>query len=1137
MDTSADEVHLCHLADVLAGFGPEDGAMEDAVDLLRESPTVEAHGGAPLPTGVVTFLLSDIEGSTKRWEGDEELMRAAIARHCELLGAAIELHGGVRPVEEGEGDSVVGAFGRPSDAVAAALDVQRAFAEESWPDGGVLRVRLALHTGEAQLRGQGGYRGRAVSRGARLRAVAHGGQTVLSDATRDLVADRLPSGATLRDLGTHRLKDLGPPERVWQLCHADIVVDFPPLRSLNAIINNLPAQLTSFVGRDRELAEVGQALEAARLLTLTGVGGCGKTRLALHATAEAAERFPDGVRWVELAPVSDPDLVPYVVARAFGLREEESRPVIETLAEQLAGVDALVALDNCEHLVGACAGLVERLLRAAPALRVVATSREALGVPGEVTWQVPSLDDEAATQLFIERAAQVRPGFSPDADGTILVTQICRRLDGIPLAIELAAARTRLMSPARIAAALDDRFRLLTGGGRTALPRQQTLETSVAWSHDLLDDQERALLRRLAVFAGGFTLDAAETVGAAAPLDQYAVLDVISRLVDKSLVHVDHDAEGRYRLLETIRLYAGQRLVESGESDTTRDRHLAFFLSLAERAEPEIVRGDGADWLAALERDHDNLRTAMEWADSTGASEAFQRLTIALTLFFELHSHLVAGGRWFARALTRDEGPSVVRARALWGAAHVAVYGEDLATLELRAPEALAMAEQVGDGWALGRALNINGLVQAFSEPEAARRILERSIELGRRTGDDWAVVDGWKMLTMTWIFQDDYDALAPALVEFRSVSERLGSQFFIAWYHTTIGWIGTFQGDFARARQALELALAYDAELGGGATAGFATPFVGAIESQTGAYDEALARLERFVERASASGDALGLGCALPFLAQLRVGLGQPSEAVALLEPYIQLSRSLGMAWYLSWDLSILGRALLATGDVDGAQGALDGAKTVAHSIANLRLLAMANHGLGEVARLRGDGIRAEDLYHESLSQRVERQLLPDIAESLEALGGVACDQESYREATRLVGAAAALRRSIGCARWPADVSGHEADVARARQALGDDEFESAWSEGEALSIDEAVTYTCRARGERKRPSAGWASLTPTELEVVKLAAKGLTNPEIGQRLFIGRGTVKTHLAHVFTKLGVSTRSELAAEATRRGL
>ena len=454
--------------------------MESAFDLLRESSTVEARGGAFLPTGVVTFLLSDVAGSAQLWEGDEELMRAAIARHYELLGTAIALHNGVRPVEQGEGDSVVGAFSHPSDAVAAALDVQRAFAEEPWPEDARLRVRLALHTGEAQLRDEGRYVGRAVIRCARLRGVAHGGQTLLSATTRDLVADRLPPGATVRDLGTHRLKDLGQPERVWQLCHPEIPEDFPPLRSLNAVRNNLPAQLTSFVGRDRELAEVGQALEAARLVTLTGAGGCGKTRLALHAAAEAADRYLDGVRWVELAPVSDGSRVAYTVARTFGLVEEEGRPSSTRCASSLPASAVLVILDNCEHVVEPCAELAQALLGAAPGLRVLATSREPLGVPGELIWRVPSLDEDAGVRLFVERAAQVRPGFSAEGADGEAVAQICRRLDGLPLAIELAAARVRMMPPAQIAAALDDRFRLLTGGGRTSMPRQQTLET-VRW--------------------------------------------------------------------------------------------------------------------------------------------------------------------------------------------------------------------------------------------------------------------------------------------------------------------------------------------------------------------------------------------------------------------------------------------------------------------------------------------------------------------------------------------------------------------------------------------------------------------------------------------------------------------------------
>ncbi|MDQ1514891.1 MAG: hypothetical protein QOE80_721 [Actinomycetota bacterium] len=1095
-----------------------------------------ADGGArSLPSGVVTFLLSDVAGSTRLWEGDEQVAAAAIARHYELLAAAIVLHGGVRPEEQGEGDSVVGAFARASDAVAAALDAQRAFAQEPWPEQGTVRIRVALHTGEAHLRDAGNYFGPAIIRCARLRATAHAGQTLLSNATRDLVADLVPDRVTLRDLGSQRLKDLGRPERVWQLCHPDLMVDFPPLRSLEAVTNNLPVQLTSFVGREAELTNLHAALDDNRVVTLTGAGGCGKTRLALHAAAEVVDRHRDGVRWVELGPVSDPELVPYVVARTFGLREEEGRPVIETLSEHLAGVDALLALDNCEHVVGACARLAEDLLKAAPALRLMATSREPLGIPGEVTWRVPSLDDDAATRLFVERAAQVRPGFSPEAAETEVVAQICRRLDGIPLAIELAAARMRMMPPARIAAALDDRFRLLTGGGRTALPRQQTLETSVAWSHDLLDEDERAVLRRLSVFAGGFALDAAESVCAAEALDEYAILDLISRLVDKSLVHVDHETDGRYRLLETIRLYAGQRLLDSGESDVIRARHLDVFLSLAERAEPEIVLADGPAWLNRLERDHDNLRAAMEWADATGGYEPFLRLTTALTLFFELHGHLAAGGRWFARALARDEGPSSVRARALWGAAHVALYSDDYGTLARRAPEALEMAEQVGDEWATGRALNINGLAQAFTEPEAARAVLQRSIELGRQHGDHWAVVDGWKMVTVAWLMQDDYDGLAPALAEFRSVSERLGNRFFIAWYHCTLGWVGMFRGDFTRARRSLETALEYDAELGGAATAGFATAYLGGVESLTGEYDAAELRLSRLLERASAVGDALGAPFAFPSLARLHIGLGAPGVGRALLEPLVEELRS--VPWLFSWALSVLGLAHLAEGEDAAAQTALEEAKAVAATIDNLRLIALADHHLGRLARHRGDAGGAEDLHHEALALQAGRGLLPGVAESLEALAALAADHESYAEATRLLGAASALRRSIGLARWPADQADHDGELARARQALGDGAFEGAWTEGEALSADDAVAYATRARGERKRPSAGWASLTPTETEVVKLAAKGLTNPEIGERLFIGRGTVKTHLAHVFAKLGVNTRSELAAEATRRGL
>ena len=1101
----------------------------------------------PLPGGVVTFLLSDVEGSTRLWEGNEEEMGAAIARHYELLDAAIVLHGGVRPVEQGEGDSVVGAFARPSDAVAAALAVQHAFAEEPWGEGRTLRIRIALHTGEVQLRGQGYYVGRTVIRCARLRAIAHGGQTLVSAATRDLVAERLPDGAALRDLGTHRLKDLGVAERVFQLCHPELPGEFGPLRSVDAVANNLPAQLTSFVGRAAEVAELRGVMTGSRLVTLTGAGGCGKTRLAIHAAAEVTDLHADGVWWVELGALSDPAHLSHVVARALGVRAEESRPILDTLCERLAATSALVVLDNCEHLVAACAELAERLLGAAPGIRLLATSREPLGVRGEVTWRVPPLPEPAAVRLFVERATQVRPAFAPDASEQDLIAGICRRLDGIPLAIELAAARVRMMPPARIAAALNDRFRPLTGGARTALPRQQTLETSVGWSHDLLGADERALLRGLSAFAGGFTLEAAEAVCASEPLDPYAVLDLLTRLVDKSLVGVGEDADGRYRLLETIRLYAAQKLVEAGEAEATRSGHLAYFVALAERSEPESVLADGPVVLARLEREHDNFRAAMEWAEMAGAHEEFLRLVTALALFWELHGHMQAGNGWCARALAHDGGPSVYRARALWAAAHLSLYAGDVATVSGRAPEALAMAEEVGDEWALGRALNTLGFCQAwvFPQPEEAKATLTRSIALARGRGDNWGVGDGWKMLVVSCLLQDDYAGAAAANAELLTVARRLGNRFFLGMYHLGIGWVANRRGDLAVARRELQVALDYDVELGGAATGSCAAALLGELDAITGSPEAGATRIRRLLTRGTSVGnsdrglypDDIGVVLAVPRLARIALGLGAPDEACALTAPMCEELRPLGMPFWLASTLLVLSLARLAVGDDAAAEAAAIEARDLAMAIGNPLQRAEADAQMAELARRRGDAGVAEDLHHDALARRAEHGILLGVAESLEALAGLAAASGSRAEAVRLLAATGALRASLGFVRWPAEVPGHEAAVADLRAELGDEAFDAAWAAGAALSIAEAVAYASRARGERRRPTSGWASITPTELEVVKLAAKGLTNPQIGERLFISRGTVRTHLSHVFAKIGVVTRSELAAEATRRGL
>jgi predicted ATPase/class 3 adenylate cyclase/DNA-binding CsgD family transcriptional regulator len=1104
---------------------------------LADSDVSQAIESA-LPTGMVTLVLTDIEGSTKLWEAGADETAVSVARHYELLDAAITLHGGMRPVEQGEGDSVVGAFSCASDAVAAALDVQRAFAQEPWPAGGEVRVRMALHTGEIRLRDSGNYFGPTIIRCARMRAIGHGGQTLISDATRDLVVDSLPEAAELRELGLHRLKDLGRAERIWQLVHPDLGREFPPLRSLGTLPTNLRAQVSSFVGRDAEIASVRQALREHRLVTLTGTGGCGKTRLALQAAADELDVFPDGVWCAELATVARGSEISQAIAGVFGLREEFGRPLIDTLTEQLHDLGALLVVDNCEQVLDAAAAMIETLLHACPRLRVLATSREPLGVAGEVAWRVPSLDRTTSVALFLERAQQARPGFTPDADASNAIDQIVDRLDGIPLAIELAAARVRMMHPTRIAAALDDRFRLLTGGSRTAMPRQQTLEASVAWSYELLDDAEQALARRLSVLHG-FTLDAAEAVSSDDDADRFGVLDTLTRLVDKSLVHVDHaDRESCYGMLESVRQFLQVRLVESGDADAVRARHFSYFLGLAEQLAPRLALGDGPECLARLETEHDNLDLALEWGDSAAPVGEMLRFATALTLFWELRGHLGKGGRWFARVLGDDDAPPTVeRARALWGAAHVALYGDDFGTMLIRAPQALAMAEAVGDDWAAGRALNSLGFVTALFDPEAGRAQLAQSIELGRASGDDWAVADGWKMTTVAYYAAHDEAGAADALDQFRAVSEDLESEFFLAWYRFMVGYFAMHRGDYGAARAEFARSAESCRLVGDPSTGGFAEAFDLGARAETGDRVGAAAGLDALIARARAAGGGFALSEAVAMRADLSLATGDVATAREYLEPVIEMSRELGVPLWMAQLLRVLGAALRLSGDLDAAQAALDEAGALMAGYKNDWLVALIEYEGALIAHARGESARAEDLLHSALGRQARHDLKPGIAATLDALGALALDSQSASEAVRCFAAADVLRTAIGFASRFFEEAQRASRIELARDSLGEEAFDQHWSEAAILPLGEIIEYVSRARGERKRPSSGWASLTPTELRIVGLVATGMTNPQIAERMFIARGTVKVHLSHVFAKLGVATRSELAAQATKRGI
>ncbi len=1108
----------------------------------------------PLPAGTVTFLLTDIEGSTRTWEDHGDEMAAAVVRHYEILDAAIAGHQGVRPVEQGEGDSLVAAFTRASDAAATALEAQLALRSEGWPEGMAMPVRMALHTGEAQLRQERYYIGPTIIRCARLRALAHGGQVLVSGSTGDLLTGDLPEGATLVHLGIHRLRDLRQPERVFQLSHSMLPSAFPPLRSLDALPNNLPVQLTGFIGREAELGELETLAGEHRLVSLVGAGGVGKTRLAAQLGAEVAESHPDGVWWVELAQVGDPDLVPRAVLGALGIGDDRGFEPLDRISAYLGGTRTLLVLDNCEHLLAAVAQMIDALLRACPHLSIVATSREPLGVPGEVVWRVPPLSlpgetagtedpcdlllGSEAVRLFVDRALEARPAFRADAGNAATLAAICAHLDGLPLAIELAAARVRSLSPERILGGLADRFRLLTGGARTAVARQQTLQASVEWSYDLLSHSERVLFRRLATFSGGFTLESAEAVCAGEGLEAFEVLGLLTGLVDKSLVVFDGD---RYRLLQIIHGFANTQLLVSGEANAVRDRHAMHFLGMAECAAALLEREVRLELVAALEADHDNLRTSLEWSAAENDHEQLVRLVVALALFWLAHGHFSEGLSWHRRILASlPTGPSPPRCRAVWGLGHLSLTcmevsnGLGLADVE----EAVALARALADPCLLARPLADQGLTQVFLDPDVAPATLRQALDAARAAGDEWAASLAMWWQAFYWVFvRDRFERAEPLLGELEAIGQRAGNLDCLAWNDIVVGMAAWRRGRLSDARAAMERARA-------GAKA-CADPLLEmhAVEWQTelriaqGDYAGASSLALETAARLSRTLDGCRQGFIEFGLAEVALARGDLAEAERQANRLGPVIEGVGIPFKVEKLALLRGRLALAVGDHAGARCALDVASDIAARSGTPWMQVEVHAAFALLASAEGDRVAAEDRNHAALALEVEYGFRGMAADTLEALGSLALAVDSGAEAVRLLGAASGLRHATGQTRWALYEDSYQTDIVALRAALGAETFAELWEEGMTLELDTVASYASRARGERKRPRSGWAALTPTELEVAALAAQGLTNAEIGRRLFISAGTARNHLSHIYEKLGIANRAQLASRATARGI
>jgi predicted ATPase/class 3 adenylate cyclase len=740
-----------------------------------------------LPKGIVTVLFTDIEGSTKLWESAPEKMKIALQRHHAILQDAITSNGGA--VFQIIGDAFCAAFSIALAAISAAATAQRSLRQEPWDLPFPIRVRMGIHTGEVEPTQSdspsGGYASnQTLIRVARILSAGHGGQVLLSLVTKELVDNLLPVNTELRDMGKHQLKNLVRPEHLFQLLVEGLPSDFPQLHTLDSHRHNLPVQLTSFIGREKEIADVIHLLERARLIALVGAGGMGKTRLSIQAASKVLDQYPDGVWLVELAPILDPSLVPRTAAIVIGLRDEPQRPVIDMLCDYLRDKQMLIILDNCEHLADACAQLADKILHTAANVRILASSREALGIVGETIYlvrslQLPdmlqnsltveSLSRSESVRLFIERALATKQNFTLTNENASFIAKICHRLDGMPLAIELAAGKMRALSAQQIAQRLNDRFRLLTGGSRTALPRHQTLQAVIEWSYNLLPSQEQTLFRRLAVFVNGWTLEAAESVCsnedsmAKATLKEEDILELLAQLVNKSLV-VTEEAYGeiRYHMLETIRQFGNDKLVEANESEFLRDRHLKYFLQLAETAEPHLIRSEQLEWLARLDVDYENLRAALEWSLSKESPEFSLRLCAALGMFWFIRSHWIEGSRWLKSALSKkskspNSAEKAARVKALYRDAELAQNLDDLKRMKDSAGWSLALAQEGFDKQDIAIArFYVGNSSRRRGNDEIARQLIMESLAEFREIKDLYWEVYSYNLLNLIRIRQDD---------------------------------------------------------------------------------------------------------------------------------------------------------------------------------------------------------------------------------------------------------------------------------------------------------------------------------------------------------------------------------------------
>lgn len=947
---------------------------------------MEKNDTNPTPlsqSGIKTFMLTDLESSTWLWEAYPEEMGAALGRHDELIETAVNKNAGMVIKPRGEGDGRFIVFDRATDALLAADDIQRAMAREKWRIPETIKVRIAIHTGEAGLR-DGDYYGPTINRCARLRSISHGGQTLLTQVTYDLARNSIPQEISFLDLGQHKLKDIRQAERIYQLNSPGLPDTFPSLRTPNQLLQNLPVTLTSFIGRNREVAEVKNLLATRRLITIIGSGGVGKTRLAVQAASNALEHFPDGGHFVDLTSITNSALVTQYVMSGLGIHEDECCNPVERLEYYFQDKKMLLILDNCEHVLPGVAQLAQVLLHATANTTMLATSREPLGVVGETIWYIKSLSTPRiaeevsietlmsyeAVALFVERAAATSE-FVLNNENAQAVVQVCARLDGIPLALELAAARTKVLSAADLAKRLDDRFGLLVSNQQVP-HRQKTLRNLIDWSYDLLPENEKILLRRLSIFAGGWTLQASEQICAGAGVDSSEILDLLIHLVDRSLVIAETvDGGKRYRLLETIRQYGRERLEENQEVDQFACKHASYFTQLAERSARELWGRQQSDCLKRLDEEHDNLRAALEWlATIDNGAEMMLRLTGALWRFWRIRGHYQEGRMRLGYALSLSpNGPRELRAEALRGVSIMALQQGDYEQATALIKDSLALYEDLNDQRGIGRTLDVLGEINYYQGNYTQAITLHTdSLNLRTTIGDQEGLAISLRQLGMIARDLGDHQQAKQKLTQSLELCRKLADKILMARTLDNLGLVEHQLCNYERANQLFTEAVSIYQELNERMGISNTLQNLGNVAKDQGEFKQARAIYDECLELKQALGDKRGIAQALASLSEVAFYQGEYLRAAELAGRSLTLFQDLGVKRGIVLTLGLLAYTAQYNGEFERAAALAADCLRMATELNAPRPVAYCKEVFGLIAYARGDLAEARQLFLEAI-------------------------------------------------------------------------------------------------------------------------------------------------------------------------